>query len=158
MVKKLLCQFDYIWQAELFAQDLQSAGIDFELFPESKHYAQIVTGNAFSRTNIFVDESKYAEALVICEKFKSTPVVEDPSEKIVTQNYFKRVIVFSTLGMIWIPIILNWYATKNFLLLKKQGTSRGKLVFSFVILALGWIVAMGLVVFFIRTYTQAYGY
>ncbi len=145
MSKKLLFQFEHTWQAELLAHELKAAGIEALLSPQSKAYSELVTGNTFNATNIFVDESDFVQAQSILEKFKSVQSRLDSSPELIEKNYFKRVIVFSALGLVSLPIVFNWIAFQNFVLFKKQNPSWPRLAFAATVLVFGAIAAIAIV-------------
>jgi hypothetical protein len=103
-------------------------------------------GNAF---DVMVDEADHSKANAVVQRFfmSSQSQFDEPSG---SKNYFRRVIVFSFIGIILLPLVFNWIATLNYISLRKQGPSVGRLVTATVILISCWLIALAEISLFLQ--------
>jgi hypothetical protein len=140
--QKLLFQFEHSWQADLFVAELESIDIKPFVVAQARDYATISTGNPNTQSRIYVNQTDYIRAKMALDKFLAIGAQETASNEPAPKDHFKRVIVFSMLGFVVLPIVFNLYATLDFLALKKQKPSFTKLVFALSFLLGGWAVAL----------------
>ncbi len=140
MEMKLLIEVNQTWQADAITNALHESGIAFEVLQKAKEYSSIISGIDSISIDILVDEEKYIQASELLKKISShstNETVEMPIEK----NYFRRVVIFSVIGVILLPLIFNLVATVNFIHLKQQNVVASKKWFAGFILIMGWVLA-----------------
>lgn len=142
-----LYTFDFSWQAELLAHELESQNINAHLIFKPREYSQIIAGVVGDATEVFVMADQLAEAQKYLQSFlrdkndqndqsiqESQPVelmkVEDSS------RFVSRVIIFSLLSLTMLPIVFNVVATINF---KKIDKTYPKYKWVLLVLILGWL-------------------
>ena len=149
--KRLLQTFEFSFQATQMAQQLESAGIEYELRPRVREYASVVAGGSNNAVDLFVRLEQFTKAKsVLDQAYKDLKQEADSDhQEEIPRNYFKRVLIFSCLGIIFLPVIFNLAATQNFFQLRKQPASGTKLMIASAFLIGGWIGAFAFLSLFI---------
>lgn len=162
MSEKLLRQFEHSWQAQIALEELEAINIKSRVETRPREYSSILLGGANDSVRIFVDEYDFIRAADCVDKSLSRDVdgLEDSvndlgnpgvEDKPVT-NYFKRVILFSIMGILILPLVFNFVATMNYLKLNKESSSffLKSLALAFVLIT--WGIAIFEVFFFTSNY------
>lgn len=162
MSEKLLRQFEHSWQAQIALDELESINIKSRVETRPREYSSILLGGANDSIRIFVDESDFIRAADCIDKSLSRNVealdesVEGSGnssneDKPVT-NYFKRVILFSIMGILILPLVFNFVATMNYLKLSKESSSFFLKSFALVFVLITWVIAIFEVYYFTSKY------
>jgi hypothetical protein len=162
MSEKLLRQFEHSWQAQIALEELEAINIKSRVETKPREYSSILLGGANDSIRIFVAESDFIRAADCIDKSLSRDVegldnsVGDlgnagDEDKPVT-NYFKRVILFSIMGNLILPLVFNFVATMNYLKLNKESSSFFLKTFALVFVLVSWVIAIYEVYFFASNY------
>lgn len=149
MTRKLLLEVNQAWQAEAISSALQDRGIDFEMNQKAKEYSSIISGIDSLTIEIFVDEAKFIQASELLKKISSQSI-SDSDEQVVPKNYYRRVIIFSMIGVILLPIIFNIFASINFVQMRDQQVSKMQKWFAGLVLISGWFMACIMLLYILK--------
>lgn len=146
---KLLCRYDQAWMAERLLAELSKHHIKYQVISCPREYASVILGGGQDKIEIFVSEYDFNEALKLYNKLNLTLVTTEVTSESASyelknsdRSYFKKIIFFSFLGALLLPIVFNWVATINYRALRKQSTSLNMNNIALFVLICGWIVAV----------------
>jgi len=143
MKEKILYRFDYSWQASAVSSKLRALGIPFRSIATPREYASILVGGMKDGVDLLVPEQDYVRARnVVDQFFRNVEAQTKIKSEVLEKNYFKRVIVFSVMGVIVVPLLFNAIATFNFLHMLKHPSSLVARVTAFAVLLTSWILAI----------------
>jgi len=141
MAQIKLAEFDQPWQAELVISELKNLNIETSFDTKTREYTSIVLGGLSQKCTLYVDEGNFPQAKAAYDQIISSHSKSNEGEPI-TRNYFKRVVIFSILGLIVLPIVFNIAATFNIPRLLSSPTTTGKKMFAVVVWLSCWAVSL----------------
>ena len=140
-MEKLLYRFDFSWQAHSLEHELTLKNIKSKITFRPREYSAIIVGGSNDAAEIYVAEADFQSAQEILKDYLArNAAVQSDTEPGVEKNYFNRVVIFSLLGIIILPIIFNFAALANYIRLKKQSKPNGSKKIALLILVLGWLI------------------
>lgn len=141
MAQIKLAELDQPWQAELVISELKTLNIEARADTKTREYTSILLGGLSQKCTLYVDEGNFLQAKALYDQIISSHSKSNEGEPI-TQNYFKRVIIFSLLGIIVLPIVFNIAATLNIPRLLSSPINTGKKMFTVVVWLSCWVFSL----------------
>jgi len=115
-------------QAHILRDSLLAQGIRAEVHGV-KDYSSIVAGGDQGHYDLYVEDEKYDQAIAslriqdisaVSAETQSEEVAQDPD------RYYKKAVIFSLLGPIFVPLVFNYVGFINLKLFLKTETSAQK--------------------------------
>ena len=127
--------------------ELRSKGIDSRVASPPREYTSILLGGVQDGADLYISERDFISARRILDAFLARGRTEpfDGDEKPAPKNHAKRVIIFSLLGFL-LPVVFNFFATMNFIEMKRKKSPSKWDGLVLLILIAGWAMALVLVI------------
>lgn len=144
----LHCHWD--WQAQNFSNEPTAGGIENIVRPIPREYSSVVTGVTDITCGVFVEEKDFSRALDFVKKYEEALKIPSGPNEALEKNNFRNTVMFSLLGVVFIPVLFNIISIFSYRKLLQQNVSSIKKIFSIFIVILCWTLSLTLIYLFLR--------
>lgn len=148
--EKLLCQVSFPWEADLLAQELKKNKLDCRIVKGSREYTAVVLGGTGNPTLVYVDAKDYEKSYTVMKKYFASLNTEEAQKIINPKRYFRKIILFTLLSLVFLPIFFNLLATYNYWLLVNHEPDHDHRGSALIVLISGWILVVFGLVYLLR--------
>ena len=150
--EKCILKCDWDWQAQNFSCELTASGIENIVRPIPREYSSVVTGVTGITCGVFVEEKDFLRALEFVKEHKEALKLSSEKNEASEKNYFRNTVMFSLLGVVFIPILFNIISIFSYRKLLQQHVSSIKKNFALFVVLLCWTLSLTLIYFIIHAY------
>jgi hypothetical protein len=144
----LHCHWD--WQAQNFSNELTTGGIKNIVRPIPREYSSIVTGVTDITCGVFVEEKDFSRALDFVKKHEEALKLSSGPNEALEKNNFRNTVMFSLLGVVFIPVLFNIISIFSYRKLLQQNVSSSKKNFALFAVILCWALSITLIYLFLK--------
>ena len=137
-MQKQLIMVEFQWQADAITHELGRRGIEATVTQKGREYASIISGITGNTIEISVEESDFIRAADIVGRMGDSAIATSRS----AESYFKRVVVFSLISVILLPIVFNIVASANYTELKRVSSNPRQKAAAGVVLLTFWVFGL----------------